>query len=534
MKKISGIRRWVFIVAAMALGAAGCRNSPKMSFGPYVTNPGQESMAVRWASDRPGDGVVRLYADEKSAGEAKASALKLRYPVDPETRGLALEGLTEEEIGTAWLHTAAFDGLKPGTEYRYTVEFGKTSVEGGFRTLARDPEPITFIALGDSHAKDVISDQFAQHDPEWIVHLGDLVHYESYGQYQSYFSPMVNEMTKWQPMAVVCGNHDQPGALLSELFGLNPNRIYYAFEDGNVLLVALDSTVWRRADAEENTAAMLEWAERILRESDATWKIVAFHEPPYDMSYRRSRWGRDSAMPVFRRTGVDLVLNGHAHAYQRFAPLYQAGENEDHPILLINSSGASDVYTTAMARHAPPYLVASKEGSHYVVIHVDGQTLTGRALDGEGSLIDEFSIQKKDGRLVADYVARALPEEPFARLDRALVRQYMEMPGGAFEPGDEFVVPITLSTGADSIRYDFRPSPDSAHAVELVEEASGEVPAGERETISVPLRAKVRIRDTGRRGYSDPLVYLDCHYKVGDIEGVISSTRVYARPSPDE
>ncbi len=527
------MQEWLPMAAAAVLGAAGCKSPQEMRFGPYVTNPAQESMVVRWASDGLEKGVVRLYCDGKPVGEVKACAEELRYPADPETRGLSLEGLAKEEIGTAYLYWARFDHLQPGTDYRYMVEFGKDLVEGGFRTLATEPEPFTFIALGDSHAADVVSDQFGRHEPAWILHLGDLVHYESYGQYNSYFSPIVNEMLKWQPMAVVRGNHDQRGQLLSRLFGLDPEQKYYAFKDGNCLLVGLDSSVWRRSNPEEKTAVMLEWAEQILRDSDATWKIVAFHEPPYDMSYRRSSWGRNDAMAVFRRTGVDLILNGHAHTYQRFAPMYQHGENEEHPILLVNSSGAGDTYAT-LARRADPYLVERKEGNHYVVFHIDGQSLTGRALALDGGLIDEFSVQKKDGRLKPEYVEQALPEEPLGRLQSALFRQYMKMPGGEFEPGDEFGVEITFPAGTQPIRYDFRPSPDSKHAVELVEKTSGEVPPGKSITVAVPLRAKAGIRDVGPKGLSEPRIFLDCHYEVEEIKGVISSTRVYAWTPDDE
>ncbi len=534
------LRKWLSVATVAALSAAGCRTTPEISrevsseisMGPYVTNPGQTSMTVRWTAETLDEWRVRLRVDEASAGATETRAKKLRYPADPDTRGLSLEGLADDEIGTAYLYVAQFDGLQPGTKYRYTVDFGGESVDGGFRTLASEAEPLTFIASGDSHAADVVADQFAQHDPAWIFHLGDLVHHESYGQFQSYFSPMVNDMTRQFPMAVVRGNHEQRGELLSKLFGLDPDRIYYAFEDGDVLVVALDSSVWRWENAEENTTAMLEWAEKVLTESDATWKIVAFHEPPYDLSYRRSRWGREDAMAVFRRTGVDLVLNGHAHTYQRFAPLYRPGENDEHPILLVNSSGASEVYST-LARRADPYLVAREEGNHYVVFHVDGDTLSGRALDRDGRLIDQFSIEKKDGRPGPEHVAQALPEAPLDILNRAFFRLYMEVPGGAFEPGDEFVVPITLSAGQDPIRYDFRPAADSAEAVELAGEASGEAPAGETVTVSVPLRARTRIRDLGRRGFSVPRIFLVCHYHIGDVEGVISSTRVYARAPAD-
>ena len=522
-----------FAVTVTALAVTGCRTTAEqISFGPYVTHPGHTSMAVRWTSDALADGVVSFTAEGEPTREVTAHIDMLRYPDDPDTRGMSLAGLRPDEIGTAFLYAAHLDELTPGTDYRYTIEFGGRTVEGGFRTMADQPEPFRFIAFGDSHAQDVVADQFAQHEPAFLINLGDTVRHENYHEFQDYFSPTVNQMTRWFPMAAVRGNHEQRGVLFSRLFGLDPDRIYYSFEYGDALFVQLDSSVWRWPNAEENTARMLEWAEQVLSESDANWKIVSFHEPPYDMSYRRSRWGRYHAMEVFRRTGVDLVLNGHAHAYQRYAPLYRKGENEDHPILLINSSGASEIYSTA-PRRADPYLVAGAEGNHYVVIDIDGDTLTGRTLRRDGDLIDEFEIRKEGGKPVAEYVEQALPEEPLDRLDRALFRQYMDMPGGVIEEGEEFEVAIGFTAETMSIRYDFRPAADSAHAVELVEPARGEVPAGSEKTVVVRLRARREIRDRGGRGMTAPRVWLDCHYEVNGVEGVISSTRVWSR-RPDE
>jgi len=59
-----------------------------------------------------------------------------------------------------------------------------------------------------------------------------------------------------------------------------------------------------------------------LARSAARWKVAVFHQPAYSCGTHGSspevqrEWVR-----LFQRSGVDLVLNGHDHDYQRFAPI---------------------------------------------------------------------------------------------------------------------------------------------------------------------------------------------------------------------
>ena len=58
--------------------------------------------------------------------------------------------------------------------------------------------------------------------------------------------------------------------------------------------------------------------ERTLARSDARWKVVALHHPPYSAGYQGSSTRLVAySRPLFECYGVQLVLSGHDHDYQR-------------------------------------------------------------------------------------------------------------------------------------------------------------------------------------------------------------------------
>lgn len=113
-------------------------------------------------------------------------------------------------------------------------------------------------------------------------------------------------------LLVALGNHDVrtgDGARQIRAFGL-PGR-WYARDFGSVAVIVLDSN--RSRDPQQRV-----WLEQTLSTSKATWKIVATHHPPYSAGYHGSDGATRAAFaPLFERYGVQLVVSGHDHDYQR-------------------------------------------------------------------------------------------------------------------------------------------------------------------------------------------------------------------------
>jgi predicted phosphodiesterase len=109
------------------------------------------------------------------------------------------------------------------------------------------------------------------------------------------------------------GNHDHTAERLYKPFNMDGQR-YYTFKNGNVQFFGLDSNYM--------DPPQVEWLEHQLSGSNAIWKICFFHHPLYSHGkFHGSDLDlRARLEPMFVKYGVDVVLNGHEHVYERVVP----------------------------------------------------------------------------------------------------------------------------------------------------------------------------------------------------------------------
>jgi hypothetical protein len=109
------------------------------------------------------------------------------------------------------------------------------------------------------------------------------------------------------------GNHDNPNERLYKPFNMDGKR-FYSFKRGNAEFFSLDSNYM---DPQQ-----LDWLKKQLSGSSAVWKICYFHHPLY--SHGRAH-GPDVDLrrllePLFEDQGVEMVISGHEHSYERLKP----------------------------------------------------------------------------------------------------------------------------------------------------------------------------------------------------------------------
>jgi hypothetical protein len=109
------------------------------------------------------------------------------------------------------------------------------------------------------------------------------------------------------------GNHDQPNERFYEYFNMN-GKEYYRFTKGNVAFYALNSNYMDKKQ--------LEWLESELAKDTSDWKIAFFHHPPYSSggAHGSDKQLREVVEPMFVKYGVNVVLSGHEHFYERIKP----------------------------------------------------------------------------------------------------------------------------------------------------------------------------------------------------------------------
>ncbi len=363
-----------------------------------------------WISRRGGQRTLRYGAGETLDREVRVKPAR------------AVEGEDTEHI-----YEARLTGLRPGISYRYELDCGSA---GSFRTFSDEPGRLTFIAYGDTRSNPEVAARvagcFDGHDPAFILHTGDMLKTGRHEEWKPYFFDPLRGVTDRIPLWPARGNHEGDGESFRQVFSLPDGRTWYSFDCGNAHFTVLDSNGWRHQREESQIAVMREWCEHDLAASRADWKIAMYHQPSYELGWRRDDWGREDFLPLFRKYGVDLTLTGHAHTYQRFHPMITRGENQQHPITHIVTAGGGAPLDKELKW--VPHLAARALEYHYMVFTIESGRLEARVLTPEGQLLDSFSITKDGGSFAAEHLADALWESDFEKPE-PLERPHRDMRG---------------------------------------------------------------------------------------------------------
>jgi hypothetical protein len=304
-------------------------------------------------------------------------------------------------------YTAVLGDLEPGTTYIYKVGDGsekRWSQPQEFTTAPDSDQPFSFIYLGDVQTGfdewGSMLRMVSRRHPEakFYVVAGDIVDDGSFrGEWDSFFHNSARVFDK-HPFLPSIGNHDvQNGSpwFYRNLLalpqnapqGIEPERAYY-LDFGSVLVISLDSNFDPEIQAP--------WLSEVLEQSEAKWKLATFHHPIYSSMPKRDNGKiRRSWTPIFDKYHVDMVLQGHDHAYLRTHPMKAnktVESSEEGTIYVISVSG-SKMYPQANHKYTK---VGFTGVPTYQVIDIDPtkNRLIYRSFDRKGRQRDKLVIEK--------------------------------------------------------------------------------------------------------------------------------------------
>jgi calcineurin-like phosphoesterase family protein len=184
------------------------------------------------------------------------------------------------------------------------------------------------------------------------------------------------------PVVASLGNHDihtDGGRPVMDLFGM-PNR-WYRRQVGPVDFFVLD--------ANDLTAdGQMQWLSSALRSSTAAWQVLVFHQPAYSCGKYASKPGvQRHLLPAIQGAGVDLVLNGHDHNYQRFGPI-------NGTTYVVSGGGGASLNPVGDCPEGTPAPVASNDNEHeFLYVSATATELVGTAVSASGTVLDTFRLQ---------------------------------------------------------------------------------------------------------------------------------------------
>jgi hypothetical protein len=448
---------------------------PSVTRGPYLQQGTPNSLLVRWRTDVASNSRVWFGTNSTEL-----------------TRDAVDAAVTNE-------HIVLLAGLLPDTKYFYSIGFSNRAVAGDatyhFVTPPTNAKPTRIWVIGDSGTADerprsvyqaYTNYAGARYTDLWLM-LGDNAYNTGTdSQYQEAVFEMYPELLRQSVLWPTLGNHDtafssnpSPSIPYFRIFSLPVNaesggvpsgtEKYYSFNYGNIHFVCLDAMASdRSADG-----AMCTWLQEDLAANEQEWLIAYWHHPPYTKGSHDSDLEveliemRENAVPILEAFGVDLVLNGHSHCYERSFLItghYGLSATFDDTMKKDGGSGRPDgtgayVKPTSgsQVNEGTVYIVAGSSGQatfgdldHPImyfdelelgslILDVDGPVLEAKFLRETGVIDDYFTIVKGS-------VPEVLPVLSYQIVDNMLILTWNT------HPGRRYVVERASRLGPDDFR----------------------------------------------------------------------------------
>jgi predicted MPP superfamily phosphohydrolase len=435
LNSLTPLTNYEFIVQADCSGDTGVYSSAgwfttlsnqaeQITRGPFMTVPSDGTITIQWSTNVPCNSEVR-------------------YGIS----ALALNEVANNTVNTQ-NHSLTLTHLSPNTKYYYSVGTIGNSLQEGLQNYfqsspaVNDSVPMRFWVTGDfgtgTSSQFAVRNSFVSYNQGQPVNgwlwLGD----NAYGnglesEYTNKVFNVYPDQMKNIPLFPALGNHDyaQSGYLSTlargtdfpyfNIFNLptaSGTEKYYSANYGNIHFIALDSY----GSYNTQGSAMYNWLQNDLMHNDRQWTIVYFHHPPYSKGSHDSDLSdecidmRTHIIPLLESYGVDLVLSGHSHAYERSkfihghygqestfgnanvvqqggGPYSKASRTGQGTMYIVcGVAGQTEGTTAGWPHNAMFYSTTGKLGS--LVIDIEGGLMSCKFVTSTGTIEDQFSMSK--------------------------------------------------------------------------------------------------------------------------------------------
>ncbi|KAL7081396.1 hypothetical protein ACP275_14G037300 [Erythranthe tilingii] len=318
---------------------------------------------------------------------------KLRFPMTHKANGESLvysqlypfEGLQNYTSGI--IHHVRLTGLEPSTLYYYRC--GDPSIQAMsdiyyFKTMPISspksyPSRIAVIGdLGLTFNSSSTIEHLRRNKPDLILLVGDVCYanlyltngtgsdcyscsfsdtpiHETFQPRWDYWGRFMQPLVSKVPIMMVQGNHELEEQAENKTFvsyssrfafpskeSGSSSKFYYSFNAGGIHFIVLGGYVaYNRSDDQ------YKWLEKDLANVDrevTPWLVATWHPPwytTYQAHYRESECMKVAMEDLLYQYRVDIVFNGHVHAYERSNRVYNYNIDPCGPIYISIGDGGN-------------------------------------------------------------------------------------------------------------------------------------------------------------------------------------------------
>jgi hypothetical protein len=426
------------LLAIAALIAAQTASAVTVTRGPYLQTPTPNGITVRWRTDvatssrvkvGPAPGSLATNFDDATAVTDHIVTVTVPVGVSYYSVGSIVGAFVGDDadhffdtshplnrspfriwsIGDAGFPGAPLDAVRDA----FKAYNGGTSATNLFLLLGDNAYGSNLLA-NDANYQTAVFDEHAEM-------LRSTPVYSTFGNHERFVAQDLTQTGDYFNMFSFPKNAEAGGVA-------SGTEAYYSFDFRNVHFVVLDSEDYASSPAA--LTPMITWLQSDLAAvSGEEWVVALWHRPPYTRGLLHNSDTetneinmRQTVLPVLEGLGVDLVLSGHSHSYERsyfinghyglantFTDAFKLDLGDGDPagngayrkaadapdpnsgaVYVVNGSGSE--FRPATLDH-PAHLRGFLETGS-LVIDVDQNVLTARFLTGTGEIHDQFSIVK--------------------------------------------------------------------------------------------------------------------------------------------
>ena len=411
--------------------------------GPYLQTGTPTSVIIKWRTNTSTESIINYGTS------------------------LGTLNITEQDDTLKTDHEITLTGLFSNTKYYYEIAdltgiyvtksnemFVKTSPDLGEKQFVRawilgdaGTANQNQINVREQYYNYIDTTTIYRNQTDMMLFLGDNAYSSGTdNEYQNAFFNIYSDMLKKSVAWSTLGNHDGYSATSNTQSGpyydifsfptaaeaggvTSGTEAYYSFDYANIHFIVLESHQLF------NDATQIAWCLSDIQATSQDWIVSLFHHPPYSKGSHDSDAEtpliamRNNFLSILENNGVDLVLSGHSHSYERSyfinghygysssfnSSIHTVGSNgnlsgkadtTDGAYIKTESDTDGAVYiTTGSAgkisggslNHNAMYASINQLGSCILEVGNDGatgQNLNVKFLNDSGVIIDYFTINK--------------------------------------------------------------------------------------------------------------------------------------------